>query len=89
MWSHHSRVDGEENISQTTNHTPSDTPQDAIGPPGQKRTVLVHGHPAAHHDPKVPFPYFDLQQGSPQLILVSGAVLAQKLDSTLALIIFY
>ena len=54
----------EENLFQPTNHTPSNTPQDAIGLLGHKGTVLVHGHPAVHQEPQVPFPYVALQTGS-------------------------
>ena len=31
VWSRHSRVEGEENLSGPTNHIPSNTPQNAIG----------------------------------------------------------
>ena len=88
MPSHQGRVEWEENLSQPTDHRHSDTPQDAIGLLGHKGTVLAHGHPSVHQDPWVPFPYATLKQGSPQLILVSGVVLAQMQDSTLVLVMF-
>ena len=89
MWSRQGRVKGEENRSRPTNHTPPNTPLDAIGLLGHKGTVLAHGHPVVHQDPQVPLPFAALQQGSPQPILVSGVVLAQMQDSTLALILFH
>ena len=84
MRSHQGRVEGEENLSGPTNHNPPNTPHGAIDLLGHKGTVLAHGHPAVHQDPQVPFPYAALQQVSPQPILVTGVVLAQMQDYTLA-----
>ena len=69
MWSHQGGVEGKEDLSRSTSHLPSNTPQDAICLPGHKGTVLVHGHPVVHQDPQVPFPYTALQQVLPQLTL--------------------
>ena len=88
MRSHQGRVEGEENGSQSNNYTPSNTPQDAISFLGHKGTVLAYGHPAVHQDPQVLFPCAALQQVSSQPILVTGVVLAQMQDSTLALVVF-
>jgi len=57
MQSHQGSVKREENQSRPTNHTSSNTPQDATGLLGQKGTVLAHDYPAVHQDPQVPFPY--------------------------------
>ena len=65
MRSHQGRVEGEENPSQPTNHTTSNTPQDAIGLLGLKGMVLAQGGPAVHQHPQVLFPYAALQQVSP------------------------
>jgi len=88
MWSHQDRVEQEESLSQFTNHTPSNTPQDAIGFLGHKGTVLAHGNPAVHQDPQVPFPYAALQQVGSQALRGTGVVLTQMQDSTLALVVF-
>ena len=45
------RVEGEDNLSWHTNHTPSDITQDAIGLLDYKgSTMLALGHPAVHQD---------------------------------------
>jgi len=84
MWSHQGRVEGEENLSGPTNHPPPNTSHGAIDLLGHKGTGLAHGHPAVHQDSQVPFTYATLQQLSPQPILVTGVVLAQMQDYTLA-----
>ena len=89
MLSHQGRVDGEQILPQPTNHTPSNTPQDATGVLGHKGTVLVHGHPAVHQDPQVSFLYAALQQVSLQPILAPRVVFAQMQVSTLALAIVH
>ena len=63
MRSHQGRVEGEENPFRPTNHTPSNTPQDAIGL-GQKSTLLAHGQPVVHQDPQVLLCTAPLQQVS-------------------------
>jgi len=85
MQAHRGRVEGEENLFRPTNHTPSNTPQAAIG----LLAVLAYGHPAVHQDLQVPFPYAALQQVSPQPILAPGVVLAQIQVSMLALAVFH
>ena len=86
MRSHQGRVEGEENLSQYTNYTSSNTPQDAIGLLGHEDILLVHVHPAVHQDLQVHFLYAAFQQVIPQPVLVPGVVLAQMQDSTLALV---
>jgi len=44
MRSHQGRVEAEENLPGPTNHTPSDTPQAAIGLLGHKGPMLAHDH---------------------------------------------
>ena len=87
LQSHQGRVKEEENVSQPTNHIPSNAAQDATDLLGHKCTVLAHGHPAVHRDPQVPFRYAALQI-SLQPLLAPG-VLAQMQDFSVALVTFH
>ncbi|PKU35805.1 hypothetical protein llap_13892 [Limosa lapponica baueri] len=89
MQPHQGRVEGHDYLPRPVGHTLPDAPQDAIGLPGHKGTLLAHGHPVVHQDSQAFFHRAALQQVSLQSLLVHGVIPPQVQHSTLAFVEFH
>jgi len=70
MWPHQCRVEGEDNLPQPAGHALLNAPQDILGLPGHKGTLLSHGQPVVQQNPQVLLCRASLQKVIPSPVLM-------------------